>query len=306
MSAEKSELLATAKKRNKSIPHIISENRVLQERRESRTAFLMLLGDIWFIRNGSTLTGQNHLETAMKLIDQGEPFTAISNHLSDADHAIRRFMLEHNGYREFADRMLYLAGLKMIERPLIRQVASAEKFALIPTPNDMKNLEDIIKSGDLSEEERTILRRLKKNYVNLSRKAKEDVTRSLGQNPEEILALYPESTRSRTGMVIGAEPLTNMWYRLYQSQGFILPIAIEGGDYMQPPGTAIPFKRINAKVTVAEPVPIKRLEDKASLLPKEERPQFLADYAFSFVVNLLDPKYVPAAKRQYFKQFATL
>lgn len=41
-------------------------------------------------------------------------------------------------------------------------------------------------------------------------------------------------------------------------------------------------------------------------VPEPLRQQFMADYAFSLVVNLLDPKYVPQQQREYYRQFAAL
>lgn len=305
MNKEAAELLSLAQKRNRSIPYLIEQDKVLQQRRELRTTIIRVLGHLWYIRRGSALDGVDNLENAIELGETGTPLVAISNHLSDSDHAIKRIMLEHEGYRNFANKMLFLAGLKMIERPLLRQFASAEKMLLIPTPFDMEDLETVLKSDGLSEEEVKVLRTLKRNYIHLSRKAKEDATASLEQDPEEILALYPESTRSRTRMVGKAHPLTNAWYN-FRPGTFLVPIAVEGGEYMHPPGIKIPYKRINAKVKIGPPVPVQQLISKAEELPKGQRAQFLADYAFSFVVNLLDPKFVSADQRNYFRQLATL
>ena len=159
---KRTEFFELVDKRNQSIPNLIVEDRVLQERREQRTAFLMMLGDLWFIRRKSTFFGQNHLEEALKLIEQGEPFTVISNHFSDSDSAIRRFMLEYNGYREFADSLLYLGGLRMLERPLVRQVASAEKFVVVPTPLDMENVKHGLTKEPLTPQERSELQEIKR------------------------------------------------------------------------------------------------------------------------------------------------
>lgn len=303
MTPENSELLALAQKRNASIPDIIRNDEVLRKRREYRTMFLRVVSK-YFLRKGSTLEGQENLESALKTGQAGTPLIVISNHFSDADHSIKRFMLEQNGYREFADRLLYLAGLKMIERPLVRQVASAESLVLIPTPFDLEKLRTAIKSTEFTAEQRWILQRLKANYTDLSHETKRKVDEAQ-KTDDSILSFYPESTRSRTGQAISAHNLTNIWYQ-YNPDALIVPISIEGGEYMQPPGTILPYRRINARVRVGQPIQVQDVLTKAQELPRRDRAQFVADYPFSFVVNSLDPKHVTPKLRSYYKELAAI
>ena len=262
----------------------------------------MALANIRHIRNGSVLIGQDNIEKAMKLAQSGTPEVAVSDHQSDSDHAIKRFMFESNGFHTFANSMLYLGGLKMIERWDVRQFSSSENMLLIPTPYDIENVDTALNSNGLTEDQKRILTRLRRNYANLSTKAIRSVNAYLSQNNEAIIGLYPESTRSRTGFIGEAKTLANIWYRLRPGT-YIVPIAVEGGDYMHPPGT-FPIRRINARVVVGEPQPVEKLVKRAKSVPESEREQFIADYAFSLVVRLMDPKYVPPEKRDYFKQLA--
>ena len=303
--AERETLLKIAQGRNAAIPNIIEEDRVLQERREFRTGVLRLFSHYW-LRQGSVLTGQENLDKAMSHAQDGSPLIVVSNHLSDADHVIKRFMLEKNGYKEFADLMLFLGGLKMIERWEIRQVASAERMALIPTPKDIDLVRRALHFGQFSEQELEMLRQLKTNYVNLSNIAKTQVLESIHKN-NHILGFYPEGGRSYSGFVDQQHIniLSNTWYDSLPD-GYIVPISVEGGEHIVPPNELPKLHRsINAVISVDEPIPIAQVLEKASTISgKRNREQFIADYPFSKVVKMLSLKYVDPNIKSYYQKLA--
>lgn len=303
MSAELEPILVTAKRRNESIPDLIRSNKILQEKRLDRTMLIRALG-LWYVRRGSVLQGYANIESAMELTSNRIPIVDISNHQSDSDHALKRIIFERNHYWRFANRILYLGGLKMKERKDVGFFTKSEDMLLIPTPFDIEEVDNALSLEGITEDERQVLSRLRRNYTNLSAKAIRVAGALRRKNKELRIGLYPESTRSRTGLVGNPRPQTSVWYRLEEGT-HILPIAVEGGDYFHPPG-AFPVKRVNARVIVGEPFPFEKIEHRAKAIPRSQQEQFIADYAFSLVVNMMSPKFIPPDKRAYYQQFKSL
>ncbi|MCR4306214.1 MAG: hypothetical protein NUV73_03975 [Candidatus Daviesbacteria bacterium] len=207
MALELGQVIGIAESRNKLIPDLIRGNRVYWDARLDKTLFAQ--GVCALVTSGMRVKGASNLEEAARLAKTEEELL-VTNHVSDGDHPARRKAFECLGYKEFADSLVYIGGLKMLERWWIRMFAPAEKMLLVPTPFDFDNLIDALKElrglqrrGQLTEDEygsqHELLKSYGKNLGILNDRAEEERERLI-QEGMNIL-LYAEATRSGNGLL---------------------------------------------------------------------------------------------------------
>lgn len=294
------QFLELAKRRNVLIPQLIAKNEVYQKRSESLSQAVRILSYV-FILPKSSLKGQENLEHAQQIRDEGFPLIVVSNHTSDLDHPARRAVLERNGYRSLADSLVYVAGLKMIERKYVKLLVRGEGFVLIPTPFDAEKLDSALNQQSLyTEEEQEYLGNLRTNYRIISEKARRTV-KSLTEDGYHNVAWYPESTRSRNGGLIQKSPeVTSVWY-FFLKDSYILPISIKGGHRLLPPEREIWAIPSTISIRVGKPYSTGAMIETARSLPRESQRDFLANYPLATIAEL-EPDLVDPRMKNYFEE----
>lgn len=294
--ARDEKLLGYLDSRNELIPKLIKKDQVFRPR-TPLGAFLS-----WFITETcispeSLFIGQRYVEEVIRAYQSGASIAVASNHESDSDHGIRRFGMRKNGYGEYANKIVYLAGLKMIERPLISTLSRSENQLYIPTPMDGDALENALRfnRSEYKPEEIAKMRELFDNYHCLIGAAKAEVNKRGG--PFGLLrAVYPEATRSRDGMLGNARRETASWFT-NGKDGFVLPMATSGGPELLPP-EAPPLlhkrfvvDRAMTTVSVGPMIPSLKLIKFTESLPltKAGQAQLTVDCIMAHVAVLMGP-----------------
>lgn len=203
--------------------------------------------------------GEEHLTEAVRL-KESHPLIVTSNHQTDVDAVVVRRGLEKIGFGSFADRFVYLAGLKMIERWSTKHLMGTGSVVYVATPFDSQRLKQVLSSPEqisrLSPEQVDTLRVCENNYEYLNSIAKGKIHELLGQG--YILSLYPESTRSRTGLMQRAPREVSVNFRL--KDAVVLPMVIAGAQAVFPPEKHVRWwKRAQCWMRLGEPYPVSEL-----------------------------------------------
>lgn len=257
MEYETKVLLSLAERRNILIPRMIENGQVYQPSHPGMVAFSRALSYCSF--SEVQVQGEDHLAEAVRLGEK-HPLIVTSNHQTDVDAVVVRRALEKIGFGNFADKLVYLAGLKMIERWSTRYLMGTGSVVYVATPFDRQQLKQVLTSpeqmGRLSPEQVATLRECEDNYQRLNRIAKIDIHKLLGQG--YILSLYPESTRSRTGLMQRAprEVSVNFAFK----EAVILPMMVNGAQTVFLPDQKVRWwKRAKTWMRVGEPYPVEEL-----------------------------------------------
>lgn len=195
-SPEIDHFVGIAKRRVGLISEVFEKGQVYMRAELSKTALAMAVCEAAIAE--LHVEGREHLEAAWSQVLAGKRLGVTFNHQSDADHDVKRLILRKLNLEEFADRMFFVAGLKMLEREETRMFMPAENALLVATPTDLHNMEKAdrwIDRGRLTEEEENIVI----NYIELmgalSTASSSEYERlvKLGMIP----SFYPEATRTR-------------------------------------------------------------------------------------------------------------
>lgn len=257
VESETETLVSLAQRRNVLIPRLIKNGEVYKPSHPKMVAFSRVLSYYSFSR--VQVQGADHLAEAVRLREK-HPLIVTSNHQTDVDAMVVRRGLEKIGFGSFADRLFYLAGLKMIERWSTRYLMGTGSVVYVATPFDRQRLKQVLSSpeqiGGLSLQQVDTLRACENNYEHLNNIAKGKIHELLGQG--YILSLYPETTRSRTGLMQRAPREVSVNFRL--KDAVVLPMVIAGAQAVFPPEKHVRWwKRAQCWVRLGEPYPVSEL-----------------------------------------------
>ncbi len=195
MSIETQQFVCFAERRTKFIRSLIHTNEFF---RQGVPFIKHLVPDFTslFVRSIS-LKGKEHLEEAQAYVKSGKSLILAMNHQSEADTYVVRHILVKNGLEEFAERLVYIAGLKMLERRSTRPFFAAERSLMVATPGDFKTIEAFLESHqNLSDGEREVVDQYHKSCTLLNMKSGREMIRLSGSGV--VIGLYPEGTRTRS------------------------------------------------------------------------------------------------------------
>ncbi len=134
------------------------------------------------IGEGSDLTGLEHLDAAMAAIHAGRRVLLICNHLSYADTICTYGLLERMGRLDALGRLCTVAGPKVYADPMRRMgIAGGHSIS-------------VAQSSRLATNEVVLSPR---ESVKIARRCFNDAASEMDQG--QLVLLYPEGTRSRTG-----------------------------------------------------------------------------------------------------------
>lgn len=242
------------------------------------------------------------LEEALKLLDQGYEVTIASNHQTDGDGAAKRRGYEQYGHIEFANKLVYPAGLKMRERPYTNLLMGADHAVYVATPFDIKGVNRVLNSAagsDLTEDQLQTLTDYRTNLSALSKQSTRKMKELISQG--HILSVYPESTRSRNGYLQEAPREVSIYFR--NRKGLILPVVTNGLGEVFPPDKVFDIGKALQGVTVEITIGKAFLASKAWDIGRQHfgaRDNNPAEVVMAQLAEL-NPALVQPSKRSYYQ-----
>lgn len=256
---EVEQFVALAESRNQLIPQLISENRVYTPAEKSKSFIAMGLCRVFI--SGLDVLGTKHLEEVSSLVNKGKKLMVVSNHQSDADHTIRRYICEELGFKELSDNFFFLGGLKMLERKSIEHLMPAENTVFVLTPADAHNLVAALrwsKRQQLVPEQVRVVDEYKKNCQALSEASSAAIEEQIRLG--KTLVFYPEGTRTRDvhGRIMRAsKEVTKLFPQ--DEETYVLPIMVDGTAKIMTLDDEFNPDRTKLKMVVGEPYPAKEI-----------------------------------------------
>ncbi len=278
----------------KDLLHRLSEGGSHIRRQPLKTRIVDTISDI-FIAD-IEVHGIENLNKATNLLDRGDELTVIGNHSSDGDPALRRAAFTRVGYKAFADRLIWVAGLSMMERWYTRVFMGCDEAVLVVTPFDLRRIRGVLENevGFTPEEEGLV-----KNYEQSAHQVNKSANRTASARRRDgfAVSIFPESTRSRNnGLLQEAQRETAIFF----PRGYVLPVAAVGIREIVPVNGSFHLKRANARVDIGEPVPAAEIWKKSVRFFNGGRHN-PAEVAMAYV-GVLNPDIIPEGKKTYYKQ----
>lgn len=234
------------------------------------------------------INGRANLKSIRESLNKGKSTIILANHSSHADHPLIVKSLRESGFKDLADRIIFIAGMKVKNEFLGKCFSDAFAHILVSTPE----------KGEISEEEKR-----KAQMINI--KGFSEINRLM--NKGHLFVLYAEGTRSRNKKLLKAIPSVARYFENPNLE-FLLPTAIEGAVDLLPVGESVP-RFADTKVTFGEPIQpdelfSKAFEDLPDQLKKlDSKDKSVRDKINELVIDMVMrriAKLLPEQKRGYY------
>ena len=224
-------LVELARFRNELIPQMLADGTFYtpvnpDKTQESRERF----GEFF---SGFVVEGSHNLEAVRGLLATNQ-FIFAGNHIKELDIIARKIALEATGFKHLTDNTVYPVELKWAEDPLLKYWMDADHTVYTIPPNDLRDLDEGLKSEGLYESDLVILRQYKTNCNNLTRAAVAklgELRRAEDGDGPKILGLYPETDFQRDGYIRRAPAGVSMLFSRHEGE-YTVPILTTGPELL--------------------------------------------------------------------------
>lgn len=250
----------------------------------------LLRGIEWWMITKSKLIGQENLD----LVENKKPLTMALGHTSDTDHGYLEHGLITNGYSVLASRLVFAAGMKMWDRWQTSWGMPGMNTFPTAAPGYFEDAEELLNRGLLPEDQQKV-----KAYIETMKRLNRDSLRAITpewQDGKAVVVVYPETTRSRNGLLQRGRKGTGVYFR----HGLILPIMLEGPSEIFPPEQNPDFGKILMRksemtMMVNEPIDAECLFSSRTRRWLDSKEANVVDLVMSRIALLnpdrVDPKY---------------
>lgn len=244
-----------------------------------------------FVTAVEEFIGEENLDEVMELAKKGI-LMGVGNHLTDLDPASRRYALESRGRQDIADRFTYFVGWKMYERWYTNIWMGAEHSVNGPTPADMNLAEEALasfKGLPVLSAEQTAQREILQTYRKLLEERGTKANSKLSELKKEgfIPYIFPESTRSRTGLLTEAPPRIGAQF-IRDREGYIFSMVVTGQELPVPVGGIYkPWRRGPIRVKIGKPYPVKNIQNWRQEGKKTGEERNPGEYVMAHIAALL-------------------
>lgn len=250
---------------------------------------------------GTELYGRENLDYVQSNLGKGQ-FIFAPRHASDADHHAIDHILRRNGYAQIANRLRFVAGIKMWDRPQTRYLMPGLESMPVPAPGYFDEAYAMLEKA-VSEKEKALVRDYIKDMRSLGKlsfNANEDDWKS----GKTIPVVYIETTRSREDMLERARPEVVAYFK----NGLIIPVMSEGVADVFPVGRRPRWEKIwrrkfRLRFWVGEPINARVLQSaevRAWLRERDAKPtDFVASRIAILKPDRVNPVYLPLYQSQW-------
>jgi 1-acyl-sn-glycerol-3-phosphate acyltransferase len=218
-----------------------------------------------FFSKKLTVSGIDNLQIVRENLSKGKSVVLLANHLSHADHPTLGRAMRQNGFADLADRLTFVAGMRLKDEFLAKIFNNAYARILVSTPTTAPQTEKENRESQIIN---------LKGFFEASRL----------MNKGSLLVIYPEGTRSRDGKLLKAIPAVAR-YLENPNVGAILPVGIQGtGDLLPVGKKIIRFKK--TKISFGKPIfPAHLINDILGELPADKRNNYKRDKKIRDEIN---------------------
>lgn len=217
-----------------------------------------------------SIDGIDHLDEVRSLLQQGKKVRGVANHRSNLDEPTIKRGFEQAGYKDIVDKLVYLLGTGIIDNPLSGRVRYAvrhiEVWPKSRVPKDKKE---------------------KKRAMEMTRRSKIGVE-SVEKNGD-VLFLFPEGTRTRTGFFGPAVPETAHFLRVQDA--YLFPMALVLTDERYPVGAFWP-NRGPVAIRVGKPVQLAELHEGLEGLGRKQQDAVVIERVMGKIAELQPVRYI--------------
>lgn len=291
--------LAVIDKRNRFIG-TLRKTRELYQRKRLLPA-LLLRAVTKVVVAETKLAGHQYLDFFRENMGR-QQLTIAANHTSDADHPSLALALTENGYPDLAEHLYFPSGLKMWDRPYTRWGMRGMNTFPIATPG---YFDEALKMGELplSAKQRKLLEEYKSSMDWLNRASFRTII-SNWQKEKAVVVVYPETTRSRDGLLKKGRSETGVYFR----RGLTLPVRIEGLDEILPPERMpnlekILKRKVQVTVSAGRPIDTNRLWFPQTLEWLNEKEAHPVDFVMSRI-HILNPERTDPKIRPFYERLS--
>ncbi len=291
-----------AEGRNTLIPELIRTGRVYMPA-EPHLSFIATNLCRSYV-SGIDVKGVNNLREASDLKKRGKKLRVPSNHHSDADHTAKRYILEELGFFDLANRLFFLGGFKMLERPETKRFMPAENTVFVITPGDAHDLRRALRwiyQGKLTEEQKGIVKTYQDNCRALTEASSEAIKTQM--NLGNVLVFYPEGTRTRDkNGWLGKAPKEVDKLFPDDEETWILPMMTKGTANIMTLNDKFGSTRTRLEMVVGRPYPCKQIyEEDISKISLRGFPATRADVVMARLAMLM-PDLVAPEDLEFYKK----
>lgn len=187
--------------------------------------------------SGSSIENEDYLHQAIDRVHkEGKKFRLTPRHESDFDPLALRYILQRAGLEEFCNDIVWIAGVNMLKRPLIRPWMRGEHVIYIATPADSDTLEELVDYFPPAE-----YKTIEQTFSSINSIAKTKVREASDRG--ETVALYPEAGRSYDGLMRKAPGKVALYFPRDEST-LVLPCRLIGPREINPPNRRLGFHKL--------------------------------------------------------------
>lgn len=163
-------------------------------------------------------------------------------HDGDVDHLIWRYVFDHEGLKDEADRTVFVAGVNMLKRPGIRIFMRAEHVIYIATPADVIRSRVLFREGDrigLDNEDRELMEWAHGIFSATNQAADPKFEAAIKRG--ETVAVYGEAGRPYDGLMKQISRYIAEAYFPKDDSALIVSMRMYGGGEFNPPNQTFRF-----------------------------------------------------------------
>lgn len=192
--------------------------------------------------SGYHVEGLENLHKAQRWsAEEGKGIIFTPRHEADFDHPAARYILDHEGLRDFRTNIVWIAGVNMLKRKKFQPFMRAGHAIYIATPDDLSQAKELLMPRELNVEQQEVVKGILSTFTDTNSKAAskiKEVTKN-GKN----LVVYPEAGRSYDGLMKQSPREVSVYFSRH-GESLVVPYRLYGPREINPPNRSVRWEKL--------------------------------------------------------------